>query len=129
MKTIGLHRNGRSGGLATVPDDATLAVSALAGNEEALGALLTEHQQAAYNLAYRLLGSEPDAADAFQEGRRPTRPGVCCSRRARPASTSRLPLWAAACGADMPGASALPRLMFAESSSSKRCGVALTSSR
>lgn len=67
MKTIGLHRNGTRDGVTTVSDETVLATSALAGNEEALGALLTKHQQAAYNVAYRLLGSEPDAADAFQE--------------------------------------------------------------
>src|SRR4051794_20975127 len=44
-----------------------LAEAALAGDQEALGQLLEAHQQAAYTVAYRLLGSEPDAADAVQE--------------------------------------------------------------
>lgn len=44
-----------------------LAAAALAGDEEALGSLLSVYQQAAYGVAYRLLGSQPDAADAVQE--------------------------------------------------------------
>src|SRR6266508_3318163 len=67
MKSIGLHGNGTTAAVATVTDETVLATSALAGNDEALGALLTRHQHAAYNLAFRLLGSEADAADAFQE--------------------------------------------------------------
>jgi RNA polymerase sigma-70 factor (ECF subfamily) len=52
---------------APVAERAALAASALAGDEEALGGLLTMHQQAAYNVAYRLLGCEADAYDAVQE--------------------------------------------------------------
>ena len=48
-------------------EDRTLVASALAGDEAALGHLLATHQQAAYNVAYRLLGSEPDARDAVQD--------------------------------------------------------------
>ena len=53
--------------IALPADDTTALTAALAGNEEALGGLLTQHQRAAYNLAYRLLGREADAADAVQE--------------------------------------------------------------
>src|SRR5215210_1766865 len=49
-------------------DEIVLGVSALAGDEEALGRLLTLHQRAAYNVAYRLLGRDADARDAVQEG-------------------------------------------------------------
>src|ERR687887_569473 len=48
-------------------DEEALVASALAGDEAALGRLLSRHQQAAYNVAYRLLGSEADARDAVQE--------------------------------------------------------------
>ena len=49
------------------PEQHGLAASALAGDDEALGQLLTSHQRAAYNLAYRLLGRDADARDAVQE--------------------------------------------------------------
>lgn len=49
-------------------DERALAASALAGDERALGSLLSLHQQTAYNVAYRVLGSEPDARDAVQDG-------------------------------------------------------------
>ena len=48
-------------------DERALAASALAGDEEALGRLLALHQQSAYNVAYRVLGTEADARDAVQE--------------------------------------------------------------
>ena len=48
-------------------DETALSASALAGDEEALGRLLALHERAAYNLAYRLLGSDADARDAVQE--------------------------------------------------------------
>jgi RNA polymerase sigma-70 factor (ECF subfamily) len=48
-------------------DEQALVASALAGDEGALGRLLGLHQQSAYNVAYRLLGSEADARDAVQE--------------------------------------------------------------
>src|SRR6266508_309495 len=44
-----------------------LTAAALAGDEDALGRLLAAHQQVAYSVAFRILGSEPDAADAVQE--------------------------------------------------------------
>jgi RNA polymerase sigma-70 factor, ECF subfamily len=49
------------------PEEQALAASALGGDEGALGSLLAMHQQSAYNVAYRLLGSEADARDAVQE--------------------------------------------------------------
>jgi RNA polymerase sigma-70 factor, ECF subfamily len=49
------------------PEEQALAASALGGDEGALGSLLAMHQQSAYNVAYRLLGSETDARDAVQE--------------------------------------------------------------
>ena len=42
-------------------------VAALAGDDDALGQVLTLHQRSAYNLAYRLLGRDADARDAVQE--------------------------------------------------------------
>ena len=48
-------------------DEEALVASALAGDDGALGRLLSMHQQSAYNVAFRLLGSEADARDAVQE--------------------------------------------------------------
>jgi RNA polymerase sigma-70 factor (ECF subfamily) len=44
-----------------------LTEAALAGDQDALGRLLASHQQLAYSVAFRLLGSDADAADAVQE--------------------------------------------------------------
>jgi RNA polymerase sigma-70 factor (ECF subfamily) len=54
----------------TSPDigDRALTTAALGGDEAALGQLLERHQQPVYNAAYRLLGNDPDARDAVQEG-------------------------------------------------------------
>ena len=52
---------------ATAPDDDALAEAALAGDDEALGRLLSLHEGAAYNVAYRILGREADARDAVQD--------------------------------------------------------------
>ena len=49
------------------PDELELATSALNGDKEALGRFLSMHQQAAYNVAYRVLASEADARDAVQD--------------------------------------------------------------
>ena len=51
-----------------VADRAVPVASALGGDEEALASLLVEHEQRAYNVAYRLLGRDADARDAVQEG-------------------------------------------------------------
>jgi RNA polymerase sigma-70 factor (ECF subfamily) len=48
-------------------DENELLAAALRGDDEALGRLLETHQRDAYNIAYRLLGSEVDARDAVQE--------------------------------------------------------------
>src|SRR3712207_1792885 len=53
--------------ITSPPDENDLTASALDGDEEALGRLLAIHQQAAYNVAYRVLGSEADARDAVQD--------------------------------------------------------------
>jgi RNA polymerase sigma-70 factor (ECF subfamily) len=53
----------------TLPDtdQTALTARALAGDDEALGRVLARHERVAYNVAYRLLGSEADARDAVQE--------------------------------------------------------------
>src|SRR5438874_3421218 len=48
-------------------DQEQLVAAAMDGDEEALGQLLEAQRPVAYAVAYRLLGSEPDAADAVQE--------------------------------------------------------------
>jgi RNA polymerase sigma factor (sigma-70 family) len=48
-------------------DERELVARALGRDEEALGRLLTLHQEWAYNLAYRVLGHEADARDAVQD--------------------------------------------------------------
>ncbi|MBA2451053.1 MAG: RNA polymerase sigma factor, partial [Chloroflexi bacterium] len=55
--------------MVTTPraEENALTASALDGDEQALGRLLAIHQQATYNVAYRVLGSEADARDAVQE--------------------------------------------------------------
>jgi len=50
-----------------VPDDDLLARSA-AGDRRALDELFCRYRQPAYRVAFRLLGNEPDALDAVQEG-------------------------------------------------------------
>jgi RNA polymerase sigma-70 factor, ECF subfamily len=49
------------------PDDEVLIADALRGDEEALGRLLAQDQEWAYNVAYRVLGQEADARDAVQD--------------------------------------------------------------
>ena len=53
---------------APTSDVERLAAAALAGDDDALGRLLTLHQRPAYRIAYRLLRREADASDAVQEG-------------------------------------------------------------
>ena len=73
-------------------DDSALTAAALAGDEEALGRLLGMHQQTAYNVAYRLLGSEADARDAVQEAfLRAVR--AVRGEGARPREADRFPAW------------------------------------
>jgi RNA polymerase sigma-70 factor (ECF subfamily) len=48
-------------------DEARLAQQAAVGNGEAFAELYERYAQRAYNLCYRILGSEDDAADATQE--------------------------------------------------------------
>ena len=48
-------------------DEARLAQEAAAGNGEAFAELYERYERRAYNLCYRILGSEDDAADATQE--------------------------------------------------------------
>src|SRR6266487_4421846 len=48
-------------------EEQALVASALAGDDGALGRLLSMHQRSAYTVAYRLLGNEADARDAVQE--------------------------------------------------------------
>ena len=53
---------------ASLSETPTLAASALAGDDEALGHLLMLYERVAYRVAYRLLHREADARDAVQEG-------------------------------------------------------------
>ena len=48
-------------------DEARLAQQAAAGNGDAFADLYERYERRAYNLCYRILGSEDDAADATQE--------------------------------------------------------------
>jgi RNA polymerase sigma-70 factor (ECF subfamily) len=57
----------RAIGAARPPDDA-LARRAAEGDEAAFAGLVELYQRAAFNFAYRLLGSYDDAADAAQQG-------------------------------------------------------------
>src|SRR5438270_12905364 len=50
------------------PADEQLLVRYAAGDRAALGELFRRYRQPAYRVAYRLLGNEPDALDAVQEG-------------------------------------------------------------
>jgi RNA polymerase sigma-70 factor (ECF subfamily) len=51
-----------------VPSDEDLLVRHAAGERTALDELFRRYRQPAYRVAYRLLGNEPDALDAVQEG-------------------------------------------------------------
>ena len=53
--------------IGTAEANEQLTEAALAGDQDALGRLLASHQQLAYSVAFRLLGSDADAADAVQE--------------------------------------------------------------
>src|SRR5579884_759590 len=48
--------------------DEQLLTRVAAGDREALEELFRRYRGAAYRVAYRLLGNEPDALDAVQEG-------------------------------------------------------------
>lgn len=66
-------------GAAHAVEEARLARAAAAGDGTAFAALYDRYEQRVYNLAYRVTGSEPDAADATQEAflramRRPPKP-------------------------------------------------------
>lgn len=58
----------RAIGAARPPDDDALARRAAEGDEAAFAGLVELYQRAAFNFAYRLLGSYDDAADAAQQG-------------------------------------------------------------
>lgn len=49
------------------PTDAELVTACLDGQKEAFSLLVERHQDAVFNLAYRMAGNRPDAADAAQE--------------------------------------------------------------
>lgn len=49
------------------PTDAELVAECLEGRRESFSRLVERHQDAVYNLAYRMTGNHPDAADAAQE--------------------------------------------------------------
>jgi len=53
--------------IGTAEANEQLTEAALAGDQDALGRLLASHQQLAYSVAFRLLGSDADAADAVQK--------------------------------------------------------------
>lgn len=53
--------------VGTPADEASLIRAALRGSIDAFNALVLNHQDAAYTLAYRLLGDSAAAADAAQE--------------------------------------------------------------
>lgn len=55
-----------TGGAA--PDDETLVRLARGGSRHASEELFQRHRGVAYRVAYRLLGNEPDALDAVQDG-------------------------------------------------------------
>jgi RNA polymerase sigma factor (sigma-70 family) len=66
-------------GAARAVEEARLARAAAAGDGTAFAALYDRYEQRVYNLAYRVTGSEPDAADATEEAflramRRPPHP-------------------------------------------------------
>jgi RNA polymerase sigma factor (sigma-70 family) len=61
-----LRRSAMSGS-ARAADEARLAGEAAARDGDAFAELYGRYQQRAYNLCYRILGSEDDAADATQE--------------------------------------------------------------
>jgi RNA polymerase sigma-70 factor (ECF subfamily) len=50
------------------PADAALLERVRGGDASALDELVARHHEAAYRVAFAILGSEPDAADAAQEG-------------------------------------------------------------
>ena len=50
-----------------LPDDADLARRARRGEAAAYGELVRRHQQAVFNVCYRLLGHRQEAEDAAQE--------------------------------------------------------------
>src|SRR5437879_5032779 len=50
------------------PSDEQLPGRVAVGDREALEGLVRRYRLAAYRVAYRLLGNEPDALDAVQEG-------------------------------------------------------------
>jgi RNA polymerase sigma-70 factor, ECF subfamily len=57
------------GGTVTVtnPTDADLVEAALAGNREAFDAIVERHRRNVYQLCYRFVGNEADAADLAQD--------------------------------------------------------------
>ena len=52
----------------SAPGDEQLLARAAAGDRSALDELFRRYRQPAYRVAFRLLGNEPDALDAVQEG-------------------------------------------------------------
>jgi RNA polymerase sigma factor (sigma-70 family) len=56
-----------TGDAALAADEARLARAAAAGDVSAFAALYERYEQRAFNLAYRISGSEADAADAVQD--------------------------------------------------------------
>lgn len=49
------------------PDDHALALAAVDGDGHAFALLYDRHERRAFNLAYRITGTEQDAADATQD--------------------------------------------------------------
>ena len=58
---------GEAGWLHSPTGEAAIIQAARAGDLEAFNALVLMHQDRVYNLAYRILGDQPNAADATQD--------------------------------------------------------------
>jgi RNA polymerase sigma factor (sigma-70 family) len=73
-----MYRTAVTGKVALAAEEARMARAAATGDGGAFAALYERYEQRAFNLAYRITGSEADAADAVQEAfldvmRRPPR--------------------------------------------------------